>query len=122
MYNLNNEKKFMKDLPFSLATGLIFGGIFLGLSRCNDYKEKKALESIKNHKGTIEHVVKKDESWDILRKRYIPYELRNKVDMHDVNEFLAKDLNGRKDYRLQENEVVMIPVYSGKFVQASIKK
>ena len=112
----------MKDLPFSLATGMILGSIFLGLSKCNDYKEKKALESIKNHKGTIEHVVKKDESWDILRKRYIPYELRNKVDMHTVNEFLAKELNGREDYRLQENEMVLLPVYSNEFVQASTKK
>ena len=105
------DKTIIRKIIEYTLLGLLVGGSTLGSIRYNDYKEKKALDAIKSHSKTIEYSVKPNEGWEQIGRRFVPKELRNRMDSRILSEYLAKELNGKNNYNLQEYEIVKIPLY-----------
>lgn len=105
------KSNIIKEILQSLALGALLGGTAFSFVKYTDSKEKQAINAVKNHSKTIEYVVKENECWEQIGRRTIPEELRNKTDSRFIYEYLAKELNGRKDYALHKHEKVLVPVY-----------
>ncbi len=113
-YREKKRNKLTNDILSYVLGSLFFGGLYAGSIKYSEYKEKKALDAIRNYDKTIEYVVQENDSWDKIRKKFIPSYIRDKMDIHTLNEYLAKELNGKENYVLQKNEGVLVPEYSKK--------
>lgn len=113
-YKSKQRNKWRNDILSYLLGSLFFGGLYAGSIKYSEHKEKRALDAIKNYDKTIEYVVQENESWDKIRKKFIPSYIRDRIDIHTLNEHLAKELNGKESYALQKYEIILVPEYSKK--------